>query len=73
MGMLSEKIAPRGELSEAHRRPPCDSTMDWLIANPLTAAAAVALLAGAARWACRDNPTSPGRAPEAEGVSLARY
>jgi hypothetical protein len=46
---------------------------NWLIANPLTAAAAVALLAGAARWACRDNPTSPGRAPEAEGAALARY
>jgi hypothetical protein len=46
---------------------------DWLIANPLTAAAAVAVLAGAARVACRDNPTSPGRAPEAEGAALARY
>jgi hypothetical protein len=46
---------------------------DWLIANPLTAAATVALLAGAARWACRENPTSSGRAPEAEVASLARY
>jgi hypothetical protein len=46
---------------------------NWLIANPLGVAAAVALLAGAARWACRENPTSPGRAPEVEVASLARY
>src|SRR5882672_447299 len=30
-----QKLAPRGELSVAHRRPPCDSTMDRLIRSPM--------------------------------------
>src|SRR5271169_1629065 len=35
VGRVKKKLAPRGKLSEAHRRPPCDSTMERLIRSPM--------------------------------------
>src|SRR5438105_2099857 len=35
VGSVRENVAPRGELSEAHKRPPCDSTMERLIDSPI--------------------------------------
>ena len=35
MGNVKQNLAPRGELSAAHKRPPCDSTMERLIDNPM--------------------------------------
>ena len=32
---VKQNLAPRGELSAAHKRPPCDSTMERLIRNPM--------------------------------------
>lgn len=34
-GRVKEKLAPRGRLSEAHNRPPCDSIMERLIRSPM--------------------------------------
>src|SRR5712691_1982529 len=31
---VKQKLAPRGELSAAHKRPPCDSTIERLIHSP---------------------------------------
>src|SRR5664279_1323866 len=35
VGRVKKKLAPRGKLSEAHNRPPCDSTMERLIRSPI--------------------------------------
>src|ERR1019366_2915054 len=35
VGRVKAKRAPRGELSAAHRRPPCDSTIERLIRSPM--------------------------------------
>src|ERR1700722_16331117 len=35
MGRVKEKVAPCGELSVAHKPPPCDSTMERLIRSPM--------------------------------------
>src|SRR6266404_1891028 len=35
VGKVRLKLAPRGELSAAHKRPPCDSTMERLIRSPM--------------------------------------
>jgi len=35
VGRVKWKLAPRGELSAAHKRPPCDSTMERLIDSPM--------------------------------------
>lgn len=35
MGNVKQNLAPRGELSAAHKRPPCDSTMERLIRSPM--------------------------------------
>src|SRR5438477_13008905 len=35
VGRVKQKLAPRGGLSAAHKRPPCDSTMERLMANPI--------------------------------------
>jgi RNA polymerase sigma-70 factor (ECF subfamily) len=34
-GSVNDNRAPRGELPAAHRRPPCDSTMERLIDSPI--------------------------------------
>ena len=34
-GRVKWKLAPRGELLAAHRRPPCDSMIDWLMRSPI--------------------------------------
>src|SRR5258707_11335577 len=34
-GRVKEKLAPRGELLAAHKRPSCDSTMDRLMDSPM--------------------------------------
>jgi hypothetical protein len=35
LGRVKQKLAPRGELSAAHKRPPSDSTMERLIRSPM--------------------------------------
>src|SRR6266849_3910996 len=35
VGRVKQKLAPRGELSAAHKRPPCDSTMERLMRSPM--------------------------------------
>src|SRR5215470_18633390 len=35
IGNVKQNVAPRGGLSAAHKRPPCDSTMVRLIDNPM--------------------------------------
>src|SRR6266446_7988902 len=35
VGRLKQKLAPRGELLAAHKRPPCDSMMEWLMRSPM--------------------------------------
>src|SRR6478735_11761346 len=35
VGKVKQKLAPRGKLSAAHKRPPCASTMERLIDNPM--------------------------------------
>ena len=35
VGNVKENLAPRGGLSAAHNRPPCDSTMERLIRSPI--------------------------------------
>ena len=35
VGKVRLKLAPRGELSVAHKRPPCDSIMERLIRSPI--------------------------------------
>jgi hypothetical protein len=35
VGRVKQKLAPRGELLAAHKRPPCDSTMERLIRRPM--------------------------------------
>src|SRR5580704_479810 len=35
VGKEKWKLAPRGELSPAHKRPPCDSTMERQIRSPI--------------------------------------
>jgi hypothetical protein len=32
---VKQKLAPRGELSAAHKRPPCDSTIERQIRSPM--------------------------------------
>jgi len=32
---VKQKLAPRGELPSAHKRPPCASTIDRLIESPI--------------------------------------
>ena len=34
-GTVKWKTAPRGLFGHAHKRPPCDSTMERLIASPI--------------------------------------
>src|ERR1700745_2348387 len=34
-GKVKQKLAPRGELLAAHRRPPCDSIMERLMRSPM--------------------------------------
>src|ERR1700756_3013222 len=34
-GRVKQKHAPRGELSAAHKRPPCDSMMERLMLSPM--------------------------------------
>src|SRR4030088_278237 len=34
VGRVKQKLAPRGELSAAHKRPPCDSMMERLMRSP---------------------------------------
>src|SRR5258705_6333831 len=34
-GKVKQKLAPRGELLAAHKRPPCDSIMERLIRSPI--------------------------------------
>ena len=35
VGRVKQKVAPRSQLAVAHNRPPCDSTIERLIANPM--------------------------------------
>src|SRR5207302_5233254 len=35
VGRVKQNLAPRGRLSAAHKRPPCDSTMERLIRRPI--------------------------------------
>jgi len=35
VGRVKAKHAPRGKLSAAHKRPPCDSMMERLIRSPM--------------------------------------
>ena len=35
VGKVKRKVAPRPSLAVAHNRPPCDSTMERLMANPI--------------------------------------
>jgi hypothetical protein len=35
VGRVKQKLAPRGELSAAHKRPPCDSTIERLMRSPM--------------------------------------
>ena len=35
VGSVKQKLAPRGELSAAHKRPPCDSTIERLMDKPM--------------------------------------
>src|SRR6267378_5923891 len=35
MGRVRQTLAPRGELPAAHKRPPCDSTIDRLMLSPM--------------------------------------
>src|SRR4030088_305895 len=35
VGRVKQKLAPRGELSTAHKRPPCDSMMERLMRSPM--------------------------------------
>jgi len=35
VGSVKQNVAPRGGLSAAHKRPPCDSTMERLIRSPI--------------------------------------
>src|SRR5258708_7208883 len=35
VGRVKQKLAPRGELSAAHKRPPCDSTIERLMRSPI--------------------------------------
>ena len=35
VGSVKQNCVPRGGLSAAHKRPPCDSTMERLIRSPM--------------------------------------
>src|SRR6266852_1791234 len=35
VGKVKWNVAPRPSLTAAHKRPPCDSTMERLMANPM--------------------------------------
>jgi hypothetical protein len=35
VGNVKQNLAPRGELSAAHKRPPCDSMMERLMGSPI--------------------------------------
>jgi hypothetical protein len=35
VGNVKQNLAPQGGLSPAHKRPPCDSTMERLIRRPM--------------------------------------
>ena len=35
VGRVRQKLAPRGVWSAAHKRPPCDSTMERLMDSPI--------------------------------------
>src|SRR5580700_4647713 len=35
VGRVKQKLAPRGELSAAHKRPPCDSIIERLMRSPM--------------------------------------
>ena len=35
VGRVKRKLAPRGELSAAHKRPPCDSIIERLMRSPM--------------------------------------
>src|SRR6266851_155381 len=59
VGRVKQKLAPRGELSAAHKRPPCDSTMERLMRSPMPVPLGFVVKNALKIWyaCCRGSPT----------------
>src|SRR5450755_110847 len=59
MGRVRQKLAPPGELFAAHKRPPCFSTMVWLIRSPIPVPWLLVVKNALKIWSagCRGSPT----------------
>src|SRR5258708_282073 len=59
MGRVKQKLAPRGELSAAHKRPPCDSTIERLMRSPMPVPCVLVVKKALKIWStwCLGSPT----------------
>src|ERR1700687_6481248 len=59
VGRVKQKLAPRGRLSAAHKRPPCDSRMERLMDSPMPVPSGLVVKNALKIWSacCAGSPT----------------